>query len=102
MRTCSPAWSPRSSACRARGHLVDWTSKGGEPMARRKGNATSSKQAHKELRTLRERLDKLIGQAKRAEREVEVRYARQMRGLRLKRAQAKRALQKLRRRSAAA
>jgi hypothetical protein len=71
-------------------------------MARRKGNATSSKQAHKELRTLRDRLDKLIGQAKRAEREVEVRYARQMRGLRLKRAQAKRALQKLRRRSAAA
>ena len=71
-------------------------------MARRKGNATSSKQAHKELRTLRERLDKLIGQAKRTEREVETRYAKQIRALRLKQALAKRAVQKLRRRSAAA
>ena len=71
-------------------------------MARRKGKTGSGKKAQKELRTLGQRLDKLIGEAKRAERDVESRYAKQVRGLRLKQAQAKRAMQKLRRRSAAA
>lgn len=71
-------------------------------MARKKGKAASGRKTQKELRTLGQRLDKLIGQAKRTEREVETRYAKQIRGLRLKQAQAKRAVQKLRRRSAAA
>ena len=71
-------------------------------MARKKGKAASGNKAQKELRTLGQRLDKLIGQAKRTEREAETRYAKQIRALRLKQAQAKRAVQKLRRRSVAA
>jgi len=71
-------------------------------MARKKGKAPSGKKAQKELRTLGQRLDKLIGQAKRTERDVESRYATQIRALRAKQAQAKKALQKLRRQSAAA
>jgi hypothetical protein len=71
-------------------------------MARRKRKAASGKGAQKEQRALRQRLDKLIGQAKRTEREVRARAAAQIRALRLKQAQAKRAAQKLRRRSAAA
>ena len=70
-------------------------------MARKTGQSSSTK-ADKALRTLGQRLDKLIGQAKRTEREVETRYAKQIRALRLKQALAKRAVQKLRRRSAAA
>jgi predicted nucleic acid-binding Zn-ribbon protein len=70
-------------------------------MARKTGKSSNTK-ADKALRTLGQRLDKLIGQAKRTEREVETRYAKQIRALRLKQVQAKRALQKLRRRSAAA
>lgn len=69
-------------------------------MARKK--AKKATKAQRELHTLRQRLDKLIGQAKRTEREAEKRYAKQIRALRLKQAQAKRAVQKLRRRSAAA
>lgn len=68
----------------------------------RKTVKSSSRKADKALRTLGQRLDKLIGQAKRTEREVETRYAKQIQALRLKQAQAKRAVQKLRRRSAAA
>jgi len=71
-------------------------------MARKKGKAASSTKAQQELRTLGQRLDKLIGRAKRAERDVESRYARQIQALRAKQAQAKKAVQKLRRRSAAA
>jgi len=70
-------------------------------MARKAGKPSNTK-ADKALRTLGQRLDKLIGQAKRTEREVETRYAKQIRALRLKQALAKRAVQKLRRRSAAA
>lgn len=71
-------------------------------MARKKSKAGTGTKAHKELRSLGQRLDKLIGEAKRAERDVESRYAKQIRALRLKQARAKRAVQKLRRRSAAA
>lgn len=71
-------------------------------MARKKRKAGSGGKAHKELHTLGQRLDKLLREAKRAERDVESRYAKQIRALRLKQAQAKRAVQKLRRRSAAA
>ncbi len=70
-------------------------------MARKRVKSSSTK-ADKALRTLGQRLDKLIGQAKRTEREVEMRYAKQIRALRLKQAQAKRAVHKLRRRSVAA
>lgn len=70
-------------------------------MARKK-RASSNKQAEKELRTLGQRLDALIGRAKRTEREVQARYARQIQALRAKQAQAKKAAQKLGRRSAAA
>jgi predicted nucleic acid-binding Zn-ribbon protein len=70
-------------------------------MARKMGKSSNTK-TDKALRTLGQRLDKLIGQAKRTEREVETRYAKQIRALRLKQALAKRAVQKLRRRSAAA
>ena len=68
----------------------------------RKTVKASNRKVDKALRTLGQRLDKLIGQAKRTEREVETRYAKQIRALRLKQALAKRAVQKLRRRSAAA
>jgi G:T/U-mismatch repair DNA glycosylase len=68
----------------------------------RKTVKSSSRTADKALRTLGQRLDKLIAQAQRTEREVETRYAKQIRALRLKQALAKRALQKLRRRGAAA
>lgn len=71
-------------------------------MARKKGKAASGRKAQKELSTLGQRLDKLIGQARRTERDVEQRYAKQIRALRLQQAKAKRAVQKLRRRSAAA
>ena len=71
-------------------------------MARKKRKAGSGNKARKELHTLGQRLDKLLREAKRAERDVESRYAKQIRALRLKQAQAKRAVQKLRRRSAAA
>lgn len=70
-------------------------------MARKKAG-TQSKQAQKELRTLGQKLDALIGQAKRTEREAEARYAKQIKALRTKQAQAKKAVDKLRRRSAAA
>jgi hypothetical protein len=68
----------------------------------RKTVKSSSRTADKALRTLGQRLDRLIAQAKRTEREVETRYAKQIRALRLKQALAKRAVQKLRRRSVAA
>jgi predicted nucleic acid-binding Zn-ribbon protein len=68
----------------------------------RKAKAAASRQAEKELRTLGQRLDALIGRAKRTEREAQARYAKQIQGLRAKQAQAKKAVQKLGRRSAAA
>jgi hypothetical protein len=71
-------------------------------MARKKRKAASGKKTKQELLTLRQRLDSLLGRAKRAEREVEARYAKQMQALRAKQAQAKKAVQKLGRRSAAA
>ena len=71
-------------------------------MARSKGKGTSGRKTQKELRTLGQRLGKLIGRAKRTEREMKTRYAKQIRALRLKQVQAKRAVQKLRRRSVAA
>jgi tRNA U34 5-carboxymethylaminomethyl modifying GTPase MnmE/TrmE len=71
-------------------------------MARKKRKAASGKKSKQELQTLRQRLDSLLGQAKRAERDVQARYARQMQVLRAKQAQAKKAVQKLGRRSAAA
>jgi len=70
-------------------------------MARKSGKGPN-KQAEKELRTLGQRLDALIGRARRTEREVQTRYARQIKALRAKQAQAKKAAQKLGRRSAAA
>jgi predicted nucleic acid-binding Zn-ribbon protein len=70
-------------------------------MARRKAGTQSNK-AEKELRTLGQRLDTLISQARRTEREAESRYAKQIKALRAKQAQAKKAVSKLRRRSAAA
>jgi hypothetical protein len=69
-------------------------------MARKSKSA--NRKADQALRTLGQRLDKLIGQAKRTEREVETRYAKQIQALRAKQAQARKAVQKLRRRSAAA
>jgi tRNA U34 5-carboxymethylaminomethyl modifying GTPase MnmE/TrmE len=71
-------------------------------MARKKRKAAASKKTTQELRTLRQRLDALLGRAKRTERQIEARYAKQMQVLRAKQAQAKTAAQKLRRRSAAA
>ena len=70
-------------------------------MARKKAGSRSSK-SEKELRTLGQRLDTLIAQAKRTERDAESRYAQQLKALRAKQAQAKTAVAKLRRRSAAA
>ena len=70
-------------------------------MARKKAG-TASKKSEKELRTLGQRLDALIAQAKRTEREAESRYAKQTKALRAKQAQARTAVAKLRRRSAAA
>jgi len=71
-------------------------------MARKKRKATSGKKTKQELQTLRQKLDALLGRAKRTEREIEKGYARQKQALRVKQAQAKKAVQKLRRRSAAA
>jgi predicted nucleic acid-binding Zn-ribbon protein len=68
----------------------------------RKTVKSSATKAAKELHTLGQRLDALIGRAKRTEREIEARYAKQVHALRAKQAQAKKAVQKLRRRSAAA
>lgn len=71
-------------------------------MARKKRSAPSDKKTTKELQTLRQKLDALLARAKRTEREVEAGYARQKQALRAKQAQAKKAVQKLGRRSAAA
>jgi hypothetical protein len=65
-------------------------------MARKK-TAASNARAQKELRTLGQKLDALVTRARRTEREAEARYARQLKALRARQAQAK-----LRRRSAAA
>ena len=70
-------------------------------MARKKAG-TQSKKAQQELRTLGQRIDALIAQAKRTEREAALRYEKQLKSLRAKQAQAKTAVEKLRRRSAAA
>lgn len=70
-------------------------------MARKK-TAGSKARAQNELRTLGQKLDALVARARRTEREAEARYAKQLKALRAKQAQAKKALAKLRRRSAAA
>jgi hypothetical protein len=67
-----------------------------------KGKVKLNKRAAKELRTMRQRLDGLIAQAKRTERQVEQIYAKQKKVLRARQAKAKLALAKLSRRSAAA
>ena len=69
-------------------------------MARKR--ASASKKTEQELRTLGQRLDALIGRARRTEREAQARYAKQIQALRAKQAQAKKAVHKLRRRSVAA
>ncbi|HJS38747.1 MAG TPA: hypothetical protein VJ789_11540 [Burkholderiales bacterium] len=61
-----------------------------------------SKRAAKELRSMRRRLDGLIAQAKRTEKQVEKMYAKQKQVLRARQAKAKAALAKLSRQSAAA
>ena len=75
-------------------------------MARKKRRAASAGasagKSKREARVLRQKLEKLLGQARRAEREFQVRYARQIRVLRVRQAQAKKAIRKLGRRSAAA
>jgi hypothetical protein len=68
----------------------------------RKSMATKSKRTQKELRTLRQRLDALVARAKRTERQVQKAYAKQRQALRVKQAQAKKAMARLRRQSAAA
>jgi hypothetical protein len=68
----------------------------------RKGKAKLSKRAAQELRKMRQRLDGIIAQAKRTEKQVEKMYARQKKVLRARQAKAKAALAKLSRRSAAA
>ena len=68
----------------------------------RKSKATKAKRMQKELRTLRQRLDALVGRAKRTERQVQKAYAKQRQALRVKQAQAKKAMARLRRQSAAA
>ena len=71
-------------------------------MARKKRKAASTGRSKREVQALRQRLEKLLGQARRAERDFEARYARQMRVLRVRQAQARKAMRKLGRRSAAA
>ncbi|MDH3320445.1 MAG: hypothetical protein OEO84_12260 [Betaproteobacteria bacterium] len=71
-------------------------------MARKKRSAPAGKKTTKELQTLRQKLDSLLARAKSTEREIEARYAKQMQALREKQAQAKKAVQKLGRRSVAA
>lgn len=71
-------------------------------MARKKGSPKQSKRLQKELGAMRKRLDAMIAQAKRTEKQVEKLYAKQKQVLRARQAQAKKALAKLSRRSAAA
>lgn len=71
-------------------------------MARRKKAAAKSRPNDKELRTHRKRLDALMAQARRTEQRVAKAYAQQRKALRARQAQAKKALARLRRRSAAA
>ncbi len=71
-------------------------------MARKKKAPAKSKQADKELRSHGKRLDALIAQARRTEQRAAKLYAQQRRQLRARQAQAKKALARLRRRSAAA
>ena len=71
-------------------------------MGRKKRSAPSGEKTTQELQTLKQKLESLRARAKRTEREIEAGYARQMRALRAKQAQAKKAVQRLGRRSAAA
>jgi len=71
-------------------------------MARKKRSPKQSKRLQKELGAMRKRLDAMIAQAKRTEKQVEKLYAKQKQVLRARQAQAKKALAKLSRRSAAA
>ena len=71
-------------------------------MARRKKAKAGKAGTDKELSTHRKRLDALIAQARRTEKQAARMYARQRKALRARQAQAKKALARLRRRSAAA
>jgi ABC-type transporter Mla subunit MlaD len=67
-----------------------------------KGKGKLNKRAAKELRAMRKRLDSTLAQAKRTEKQVAKLYAQQRQNLRARQAQAKAALARLRRQSAAA
>ena len=71
-------------------------------MARKRKTTAKGKGNDKELRTLRQRLDALMVRARRTERQVEKAYAKQRKALRVRQLQAKQAMQRLRRQSAAA
>jgi hypothetical protein len=71
-------------------------------MARKRKAAPRKMRTEKELLTLRQRLDALLARAKRTERQVEKAYVKQRQALRVRQAKAQQALQRLRRRSAAA
>jgi hypothetical protein len=71
-------------------------------MARKRKAVTKSKRTEKELLTLRQRLDALMVRAKRTERQVEKAYTKQRQALRARQARAQKAMQRLRRQSAAA
>jgi len=73
-------------------------------MARRKKAKATAKNARteKELRSHGKRLDALISQARKTEQRAARMYAQQRKALRARQAQAKKALARLRRRSAAA
>jgi hypothetical protein len=67
-----------------------------------KKKVKQDKRSAKALRTIRQRLNAVMAKAKRTERQVAKRYPKQAKALRARQAQAKKALAKLRRRSAAA
>lgn len=71
-------------------------------MARRKKAPARSRQNEQELRSHGKRLDALISQARKTEQRVAKVYAQQRKALRARQAQARKALARLRRRSAAA
>ncbi|MDH5222927.1 MAG: hypothetical protein OEW94_17095 [Betaproteobacteria bacterium] len=71
-------------------------------MARKKGSPKQNRRWQKELGAMRKRLDAMLAQAKRTEKQAEKIYARQRQVLRARQAQARKALARLSRRSAAA
>jgi len=71
-------------------------------MARKRKAVAKKNSTEKELLTLRQRLDALISQARKTEQRAARMYAQQRKALRARQAQAKKALARLRRRSASA